>query len=135
MASVYATLAVMVDNDSHYATYYFNHHWLAGGSLRDARGVFTHFTDYPLYSARRVVFLTLIAALSPLAALPLVVWRLFAFLAETQSDAGRRETACHCGDFNHIRPLAVDGKNDVGTNLASDYPFLSAHIYVATAGG
>jgi hypothetical protein len=48
-------VAVQFDNDSHYATYYFNHHWLAGGSAWHAGRVFTLAADDAVYPACRLV--------------------------------------------------------------------------------
>jgi hypothetical protein len=75
-------VAVLFDNDSHYATYYFNHHWLAGGSAGHAGRRFTFTADHAVYPAGGLVLCPLVAAFSPLAAVSFLVWRLSASLAK-----------------------------------------------------
>src|SRR5690606_27215316 len=95
-------VAVQFDNDSHYAAYYFNHHWLARGSVRHAGRGFALIAHHAFYPAGSLVLRPFIAALSPLAAVPLLVWRLFAPLAKTSGNAARCEAACDRGDPDYL---------------------------------
>lgn len=76
-----------------------------------------------------------IAALSPLAAVPLLVWRLFAPLAKTSGNAARCEAACDRGDPDYLCHFIMAGENDVGAYSVADDPRLSAFLYVADPRG
>src|SRR5690606_29118355 len=110
---------VQFDNDSHYAAYYFNHHWLAGGSVRHPGRGFATFAHDAVYSAGSLVFCPLIPAFSSLAAVSLVVWRLSAPLAETPGHAAWRKAACDCSHPHHLRHFIMAGENDVGADPAA----------------
>jgi hypothetical protein len=107
--------------------------WLA--VVLGTLGVFYPAADHAVYPAGGLVLCPLVAALSPLAAVSLMVWRLSAPLAKTPCHAARREAARDRGDPHDLRHFIMAGENDVGAHPAAGHSDLPAYLYVADPGG
>ena len=73
-------------------------------------------------------------ALSRLVAVPLMVWQLSTFLAETSCDAARRQTAGDFAYFAHVCHFSVVRPDAMGAHHVAGNSRLFAFLYVANSG-
>lgn len=73
-------------------------------------------------------------ALSRLVAVPLMVWQLSTFLAETSCDAARRKTTGDFAYFDYVYDFAVVRPDAVGAHHVAGNSRLFAFLYVANSG-
>ena len=72
--------------------------------------------------------------LSRLVAVPLMVWQLSTFLAETSCDAARRQTAGDFAYFAHVCHFSVVRPDAMGAHHVAGNSRLFAFLYVANSG-
>ena len=66
--------------------------------------------------------------------LPLMVWQLSTFLAETSCDAARRKTTGDFAYFDYVYDFAVVRPDAVGAHHVAGNSRLFAFLYVANSG-
>ncbi len=108
--------------------------WLAGGSAGYAGRGITGITDDAVYPAGGLVLCPFFPALSRLVAVPLMVWQLSTFLAETSCDAARRKTTGDFAYFDYVYDFAVVRPDAVGAHHVAGNSRLFAFLYVANSG-
>lgn len=69
-----------------------------------------------------------------LVAVPLMVWQLSTFLAETSCDAARRQTAGDFAYFAHVCHFSVVRPDAMGAHHVAGNSRLFAFLYVANSG-
>ena len=69
-----------------------------------------------------------------LVAVPLMVWQLSTFLAETSCDAARRQTAGDFAYFAHVCTFSVVRPDAMGAHHVAGNSRLFAFLYVANSG-
>ncbi|BBU85986.1 hypothetical protein EIMP300_73860 [Escherichia coli] len=92
------------------------------------------FTDDAVYPAGGLVLCPFFPALSRLVAVPLMVWQLSTFLAETSCDAARRKTTGDFAYFDYVYDFAVVRPDAVGAHHVAGNSRLFAFLYVANSG-
>ena len=85
-------------------------------------------------SCWRLVLCPFFPALSRLVAVPLMVWQLSTFLAETSCDAARRKTTGDFAYFDYVYDFAVVRPDAVGAHHVAGNSRLFAFLYVANSG-
>lgn len=113
---------------------HFNHHWLAGGSAGCAGHGITGITDDAIYPVGGLVLCPFFPALSRLVTVPLMVWQLSTFLAETSCDAVRRQTTDNFAYFAHVCYFSVVCPDVMGARYVIDNSRSFAFLYVASSG-
>lgn len=88
----------------------------------------------PFYPAGGLVLCPFFPALSRLVAVPLMVWQLSTFLAETSCDAARRQTAGDFAYFAHVCHFSVVRPDAMGAHHVAGNSRLFAFLYVANSG-
>lgn len=78
--------------------------------------------------------LPVLPALSRTVAVPLMVWQLSTFLAETSCDAARRQTAGDFAYFAHVCHFSVVRPDAMGAHHVAGNSRLFAFLYVANSG-
>lgn len=96
--------------------------------------VFAIITDDAVYPAGGLVLCPFFPALSRLVAVPLMVWQLSTFLAETSCDAARRQTAGDFAYFAHVCHFSVVRPDAMGAHHVAGNSRLFAFLYVANSG-
>ncbi len=91
-------------------------------------------TDDAVYPAGGLVLCPFFPALSRLVAVPLMVWPLSTFLAETSCDAARRQTAGDFAYFAHVCHFSVVRPDAMGAHHVAGNSRLFAFLYVANSG-
>ena len=91
-------------------------------------------TDDAVYPAGGLVLCPFFPALSRLVAVPLMVWQLSTFLAETSCDAARRKTTGDFAYFDYVYDFAVVRPDAVGAHHVAGNSRLFAFLYVANSG-
>lgn len=89
-------------------------------------------TPFILLAAR--VLCPFFPALSRTVAVPLMVWQLSTFLAETSCDAARRKTTGDFAYFDYVYDFAVVRPDAVGAHHVAGNSRLFAFLYVANSG-
>lgn len=87
-----------------------------------------------VYPAGGLVLCPFFPALSRLVAVPLMVWQLSTFLAETSCDAARRQTAGDFAYFAHVCHFSVVRPDAMGAHHVAGNSRLFAFLYVANSG-
>lgn len=106
--------------------------WLA--VVLGTLGVVLLITDDAVYPAGGLVLCPFFPALSRLVAVPLMVWQLSTFLAETSCDAARRQTAGDFAYFAHVCHFSVVRPDAMGAHHVAGNSRLFAFLYVANSG-